>query len=124
MGNPTMRLNELIQRVKKQQDKMGYSKYTESSLENRMDYLRDLVLALNVELVEMLQNVPWKPWKPVYEQTLNSKEAEREFSDVFVFLIGICLTINPVMDLEKVLLETLEKVDKRIENNYGIQERK
>lgn len=119
-----MKLNHLIKRIKSQQDAMGYTEYIEESVENRMDYLRDISLALIIELVEMLQCLPWKPWKSIEEQRKNTdvKEASKEYSDILVFLIDILLIINPAMDLEKVMRDTLAKIDNRIRNNYGRQD--
>jgi len=119
-----MKLEDLIARIAGQQKRMGYTAFVEEAAENRMDYLRDTSLALIIELVEMLQHLPWKPWKPVTEQPLNMDKAESEYSDVLVFAIVIMLTINPFMNIGAVLRETLEKIDKRIEANYGKQEQK
>lgn len=117
-----MKLNEMVQRIKAQQDKMGYTDYINSSPAARMDYMRDITLALIVEAVEMLQELPWKPWKPMSGQPLNIKKAEEESVDVLVFLIDAMLIINPEMDLEEVLTQVLDKIDKRIANKYGKQD--
>lgn len=116
-----MEIKELLTRIKAQQDSMGYTAYIEAGFENRMNYLRDLSLALVVELSEMLQNLPWKPWKAIEDQPYDLNKANGEYSDIMVFLIDIFLTLNPTLDLEAFLSATLDKIDKRITEKYGKQ---
>ena len=64
-------MQDLIQRIARQQKDMGYKQLIDESMYNRIDYARDITLALIKETTEFLDEIPWKPWKSPEEQELN-----------------------------------------------------
>ena len=117
-----MQIEEIVNKIKVQQDKMGYTAYINVGLKERMNYLRDISLSLIVEVVELLQELPFKPWKAIEDQPCNFAEAEKESIDIFVFLIDLMLILNPCIDLEGAITAVLQKIDSRIAERYGKQD--
>lgn len=115
-------MQKIIERIKIQQEVMGYAHMIERSPELRMDYGRDIALALTKEVSEVLDEMPWKPWKPLYDQPCNQSRASREIADIIVFAVVLHLTLCPGRSLEESMQEVLSKVDERIKTtNYGKQ---
>jgi hypothetical protein len=115
-------MRQIIERIKIQQEIMGYAGMIERSPELRMDYGRDIALALMKEVSEVLDEMPWKPWKPITEQPCNQVKASREIADVIVFAVVLHLTLCPSCSLEEAMREVLKKIDNRINTqNYGKQ---
>jgi NTP pyrophosphatase (non-canonical NTP hydrolase) len=115
-------MRQIIEKVKFQQEFMGYADMIERSSELRMVHGRDIALALIKEVSEVLDEMPWKPWRPLREQPCNQAKASHEIADVIVFAVVLHLTLCPGQSLEEAMQEVLKKVDKRIETqNYGKQ---
>lgn len=114
-------VNDFINQVCSLQDKMGYLGFINESLENRLDYTRDVTLALIKEATEMLDELPWKPWKSLDEQTCNGEKAADEVTDIFVFAAVLYMIIKPQESLEERLVRTLSKINERISNGYSHQ---
>ncbi len=115
-------MQQIIDEIKELQTVMGYTDYINKNADNRLSYGRNISLALVVELVEVLQNVPWKPWKSLFDQKLDCESASKEIADVIVFAVVLHLTFCPHSNLEDDVWEALKKVRKRVENeNYGKQ---
>lgn len=74
-------------------------------------YIKDMTLAAIVELTEILNETPWKPWKK--NQELNSQRYKEEIADLMHFVINLCIVarIEPdelyrlYMDKNKVNIE-------------------
>ena len=116
-----MKVNELKNEVYNLQKQLGYIK-PDMTFEESISYVRDLALALTVEISEALNCLPWKLWKPVREQNFWRTEFTKEVADIIVFAIDLMLVIAPDIDLEEVMSETLGKIEYRIKNqNYGKQ---
>jgi len=62
--------------------------------EGRMQYIRDTCLALNIEVAEFLQELPWKPWRPAYRQPCNIDKAAEELVDVIIFALNLWITLG------------------------------
>jgi NTP pyrophosphatase (non-canonical NTP hydrolase) len=56
------------------------------------DQIRTYFLALNVELMELLQELSWKPWKNYKEP--NQKKVAEEFADILAFLGVIIIYLD------------------------------
>lgn len=52
-------------------------------------YIKDMVLAAQVELTEILNETPWKPWKK--QQDLHPSKYKEEIADLLHFVINLCL---------------------------------
>jgi len=107
-----MKLTEIIDKVKEQQEYMGFT-YS-------VDYIRDLVLAAHMELSEVLNELPWKPWKPAEAQNYNPEAAAKEVVDVIIFCLDIIISLKQEDNIENLVGETLKKIDLRLQGgNYG-----
>lgn len=62
--------------------------------EDRMQYIRDTCLALNIEVAEFLQELPWKPWRPAYRQPCNIDKAAEELVDIIIFALNLWITLG------------------------------
>ena len=81
-------LKEIYNAVNTYQCRLGYDTY-EMGDEERMDYLRQNLLALHQEVAELADSFPWKPWRSITGQTNNRENATREIIDCIFFLIAI-----------------------------------
>jgi len=66
------------------------------SVREKIDLARDNCLGLFMEVSELTDSFPWKPWKPGLEQ-LDRENLKREIVDCFFFLhhIADCFEIGP-----------------------------
>ena len=112
-------VNDFVDRVHALQSRMGYIDFINESLENRTDYTRDVTLALIKEATEVLDELPWKPWKPLDEQVCDGEKAAEEVTDILVFAAVLYIIIKPQESLEEKLLKTLNKISNRISTGYG-----
>jgi len=64
----------------------------------RMELMRGYALGLVVEQVELLQELPWKPWAYTSSDMsdVDTKKAVKEWTDCLVFLLdqALCLKIS------------------------------
>jgi len=118
-----MHLQELIQRIKDQQKAMGYHSLCENSKDFRMSYIRDITLSLQKEVSEFLNEIPWKPWKAINKQHYDKHRAALELMDIIVFTIVLYVTLNPDADIDYYMEATMTKIEQRIKNGYGLQEK-
>lgn len=73
------------------QETLGYDFDTMSD-EHRVQYIRDMVLALTHEAHELLDTVQWKPWATGYVgPVIDDLEFEKELADIFTFLLNLAL---------------------------------
>ena len=83
-----MHLKTLMQRIEQYQKFFGHDR-KDKNLYQRRDYINSLVLGAQIELAEMLQEMPWKPWRPVESQCNNISAASEELIDALIFLLDI-----------------------------------
>lgn len=60
----------------------------------RMHFMRQYSLALIVEQAELLQTLPWKPWKYNNQSSFDKSEALREWCDCLIFLLDQALALD------------------------------
>jgi dimeric dUTPase (all-alpha-NTP-PPase superfamily) len=105
--------------IAEHQNEMGV--LIHKTFESKMDYIRDLVLGLQVELSEFLNEIPWKPWKSINKQNFNNIRAMEELVDCFIFLFDIWV----VMQVNQIDKEFVNKIDleQMIKNkiNYNLE---
>lgn len=76
-------------------------------------YIRELVLATHIELDEFINELPWKPWKPIESQPFNLECATEELADVFIFAFNLWVALESY--IEKDLQATINsKIDKNV----------
>jgi hypothetical protein len=118
-------MQNLVDKIFQLQSKMGYIKKINQSVEERMDYYRDITLSLVKEAMEALDETPWRPWINIFEQQLDRNKAAFEVCDVIVFAIVLFIILEPSISLEEAMDKTLAKIENRINNEgYGRKERK
>jgi len=90
------------------------------TLEQRMQSMRNSSLALMMELAELVDSVPWKPWRSARNQTFDKNNATREAVDIIFFLVSICEELHITSeDLELKFHEVLKNNYKRLDNGYS-----
>lgn len=85
--------------------------------EELIQYIKDMVLALEDELHEMLQEIGWKPWAT--SRHINREGMKSELVDVFQFFMNLCFAAG--MDSNELLMRHSEKLRvnyKRAEDGY------
>ena len=96
---------------------LGYV-YKDMTTEEKLQQFKNYYIALSMEQAELLQELPWKPWRDS-EGQYHGKKADiiREWIDCLFFLFdqAFCLDITPE-DIEdgfrKVLANNLIRIDK------------
>lgn len=114
-----MEVSFIYNQLKNYQAVMGYSP-EKLTFEERMEVMRQYVLALSVEQTELLDELPWKPWKNYPEVTIDRDKMIAEWVDCLVFLFdqAIILGIAP-SEIETKFVEVVENLFNRIQNNYS-----
>jgi hypothetical protein len=110
----------LIKDQVRHQDLLGYSKL---NAEERIEYIRELSLGLNIELVEFLQEMPWKPWRKIEDQHSDPVSAADELGDVFIFLLNLWIqllqTEHEDLSAHDIAFKIFEVVGKKQNINLG-----
>ncbi len=73
---------------------LGYGPDSFETEEDRMNYMRDTCLALNLEVAEFLQELPWKPWRPFEQQTYRPDKAADEIIDILIFTLNLWINFG------------------------------
>lgn len=117
-GRTELTVRQILEEVARYQLHVHHVNYVTLTMKQRMQLMRDYVLGLDVEQVELLQELPWKPW--VYagdpEDLVKTKKIIAEWVDGFFFLIDQALVLG--ITAEDVA-ETFEAV---LQKNYNRQE--
>lgn len=114
-------LREIIEEIKSYQLAMGYD-YTTMSSEDKMQALRNYVVALMMEQAEMLEEVSWKPWRTHDSQkpNPNKRKVALEWVDCLFFLVDQMFSLDLEPDDILSAYETkLAANHKRIANGYS-----
>ncbi len=114
-----MEISNMFDWIKVYHKRLGYD-FTEVSLEERMNAIRNISLALNQEVAELIDSFPWKPWRKIKDQVWDTENAKEEIIDIFFFLGEImeAAWIDP-KSLERVFYKKLNKNYDRIKRNYN-----
>jgi dimeric dUTPase (all-alpha-NTP-PPase superfamily) len=112
--------DHLVQSLKAYQLKMGYD-FSKMSTEERMTTLRDYNTALVVELGELLDEVPWKPWRTKASQgKVNQRKVALEWCDCLIFLMDMGFSLNLDSELINEALEVkIKAINNRIATGYS-----
>jgi len=112
-------LGVLLKAQAQLQELMGHDFEAMTTVE-RMRYLRDQMLALQVEAVEVLNTAPWKPWATYpTDAEIDDAEYVGELADVFIFFLNLLLVgdVSSNRLLEAVALK-IEKNVRRANSRY------
>lgn len=114
-----MSLIEIFQDIKKYHKALGYD-YTNITPEEKMQHLRNNALALNQEVAELVDSVPWKPWRSIKDQPYNLDNVAEEIIDC-IFFLGAIREILEISseELDEAFDDVLAKNYGRIESEYN-----
>jgi hypothetical protein len=121
-------MQQVFSRLQKYQIAMGYDP-TKMTIEEKMVAIRDYHTALAIEQTELLQELPWKPWRPIESQStkgpLNSDFVVDEWTDCLVFLIDQALVLGITGEqVECSFTRVMDKCLSRIEAGYSQKRKK
>lgn len=111
-------VSEMLKRIWDYHDKLGHDTY--KSEEEQVQILREGCLALFMEVAELTDSFPWKPWRKIDDQMSDKDNACREMVDIFFFLAKVmrAAKITPeefIAKFEWVLNNNLD----RLKNGYS-----
>lgn len=87
------------------------------SNEERIQFIKDMILALTDELHEMLGEVGWKPWAT--SDHINEDAFKNELIDAWHFLMNLMLVVNmSAEELYERYIAKRQKNIKRQDNGY------
>jgi hypothetical protein len=104
------RLARMIAAQKDLQVRVFGNDFREMNTQERVDYIKENVLALTDELHELLAETSWKPWAK--SEFLNEERAMSELVDVLHFFMNIAIGIYPWLspsDIAEVITMGYEK---------------
>ena len=82
-------------------------------------YIRMSVLGAIDELMEVLNEVGWKPWRKAGANEINREAYIDELSDVIIFVANLAVAVDCSADeLEKAIRKTMEKNERRKAEGY------
>lgn len=89
--------------------------------EERVQFIKDMTLALEDELHEFLGEVGWKPWAT--SRHVNEEEAKGELVDAFHFFMNLCMAIHMSPDelFKKYLAKRKRNEERQVEGYDGVQ---
>ena len=100
---------------------LGHTK-PRAPLDRRMNSVRSSSLALIMEIAELVDSLPWKPWRSLEDQNYNIDNVKREMIDIIFFLVAICEDLRiSAEDLEIKFHEILKNNYKRLDNGYSLK---
>jgi dimeric dUTPase (all-alpha-NTP-PPase superfamily) len=108
-----MHFNEIFQQIEEYHKTLGHNDQSIQSMRNN-------ALALMMELAELVDSTPWKPWRSIKSQSFDKDNAVREVVDIIFFLVGICenLGITP-QEIEDKFIQVLKNNYARLDSGYS-----
>lgn len=114
-----MEVSFIYKQLQSYQASMGYVP-TRMTQEEKMEVIRQYVLALNVEQVELLNELPWKPWKNYPHILIDYDKVTEEWVDCLVFLFDQAIILGITSkEIEQTFERVLEKLFNRINDKYS-----
>jgi len=115
-------IKTIFHQINNYHKELGYgdSRYSEMSMEQKMQHFRDHSFALFQEVAELSDSMPWKPWRSIDSQSTDIANVRVEIVDCLFFLgslMEIC-GITPE-DVEFEFTEKLLENYKRIKTGYN-----
>lgn len=91
--------------------------FLNSSEEHKFTQLRELSLALFMEIAEFTESFQWKPWREA--RTIDTDNSLEELSDILVFTDSILMLLGKSWpDLFERLDRKIQEINERIDNGY------
>jgi hypothetical protein len=89
------------------------------SREERIEYIRTQTLGAVSELMEVLDETGWKPWKQDEYGAVDRGRYIDELSDVIIFITNLALAVGCTPDeLSDAIRQTQDKNNRRIKEGY------
>lgn len=87
---------------------------------NRIQFIKDMCVALGDEMSEFLGEVGWKPWAT--SRHINFEAAQSELVDAFHFFMNLCMAVEmtPDMLFEKYKAKRLKNIKRQEEGYDGV----
>lgn len=103
-----------------QQLAYGKDPYEITDPKERIQFIKDMELALRMELGEMLDETGWKPWAT--SNHVNEEAMQGELADVLLFFINLCMAANasPELIAEKTFEKMQRNLDRQLAGYDGI----
>jgi hypothetical protein len=102
-----------------QTDVFGFD-FATMTTQERVDYIKENVLALTDELHEMLAEMSWKPWAK--SEFINDEKAVSEYVDAWHFMMNILIALAPEMGGHEMASLLTAGYEKKREINVQRQE--
>lgn len=104
-------LKELFMKQHKIQTKAyGQDPYLITNPVERIQFIKDMHTALQMEMGEMLEETGWKPWAT--SNHVNEEAMQGELADMLLFYINLCFAANA--NAEVIFYKTMEKMDRNL----------
>lgn len=88
--------------------------------EERIQFIKDMSLALTDEMAEFMAEIGWKPWAT--SRHVNEEAAQGELVDQFHFFMNLCMAVNmtPDMLFTKYMLKRQKNADRQAAGYDGV----
>jgi len=108
-------LEIMMQKQLELQQRLGYD--LKNDILWNVDFIKLNYIAVSVELAEMLQEIPFKPWKK--SAVLNKENFKKELIDVYHFILNLTIASGmTVKELQDAYLEKNKENHDRQERGY------
>ena len=104
-----------------QQNTYGAHPSSIETNEEKIQFIKDMVLALEDEAHEFLGEVGWKPWAT--SRHINREAAQGELVDLFHFFMNLCMVVDLTPDLlfEKYRAKRMRNIARQQEGYDGVK---
>lgn len=118
---PLDRLGEMFE-LQADLQKNAYGKHPSDIIdaEERIQFLKDMKLAIDDELSEFMAEIGWKPWAT--SRHVNEEAAQGELVDAFHFFMNLCMGVGMTPDelFKKYKAKRLKNIKRQAEGYDGI----
>lgn len=116
-----MKIRTMFQLIEDYHKHLGHNRPFDT-MPQRMQSMRNSALALMMELAELIDSTPWKPWRNIADQEFDKDNAVREVVDIVFFLVSICEELHITSeDFEIKFHEVISNNYKRLDNGYSLK---
>lgn len=122
VGQVPLQLTAMFDSIKRYHSELGFPKFVmgQHHLADCMGEFRDIAVALNQEVAELVDSLPWKPWRDAADQNTDLPNFLIEMVDIFFFL-GSLLEITGIapQQLEEAFYAKMAENYDRIHRGYN-----
>lgn len=107
-----MDIKQIFEEIEKYHNTLGYHDRDPMTTKRHQERLRQIGLALFVEVGELVDSLPWKPWRAHRDQQYLKDNALREIVDIVFFLVAMCELLDFTAE------DFIEKYNYILKHNY------